>query len=203
MSGSGIEELLECVYASNTVGHMLSGKAVQRAFRGHLLVENALNAILTADAFNLSLPKACFAKNYEEGELVKDRRQTVPVLDSVVVERDVLNVADTEPVNRGDRSQTVPVPDSVVVERDVLNVEDTEPGKLSDPRQTVPVPDIAVVERDVRYVEDTEPVKRGEPRQTVPVPEKVVMESDVLNVEETEPEKGKDPSQNVPAPAVL
>ena len=108
MSGSRIEELLECVYASNTVG--------QRAFRGHLLVENALNAILTADAFNLSLPKACFAKNYEEGELVKDRRQTVPVLDSVVVEQDVLNVADTEPVNRGNRSQTVPVPDSVVVQ---------------------------------------------------------------------------------------
>ena len=128
MSGSGIEELLECVYASNTVGHMLSGKAVQRAFRGHLLVENALNAILTADA-NLSLPKACFAKNYEEGELVKDRRQTVPVLDSVVIERDVLNVADTEPVNRGDRRQTVPVPDGVVVERDVLNVEDTAPGR--------------------------------------------------------------------------
>ena len=146
---SGIDELLECVYASNTVGHMLSGKAVQRAFRGHLLVENALSVILTADAFNLRLPKACFAKNYEEGELVKDRRQTVPVLDSVVVERDVLNVADTEPVNRGDRSETVPVPNSVAVERDVLNFEDTEPGKLSDPRQTVPVPDRVVVERDV------------------------------------------------------
>ena len=158
------------MFASNTVGHMLSGKAVQRAFRGHLLVENALNAVLTADDFNLSLPKACSAKNYEEGELVKDRRQTVPVLDSVVVERDVLNVADTEP------------------------------GKLSDPRQTVPVPDSVVVECDVRYVEDTEAVKRGEPRQTVPVPEKVVMESDVLNVEETEPVKGKDPSQKVPAP---
>ena len=69
MSGSGIEELLECVYASNTVGHMLSGKAVQRAFRGHLIVENALNAILTADAFNLSLPKACFAKYHEEESL--------------------------------------------------------------------------------------------------------------------------------------
>ena len=111
MSGSGIEELLECVYASNTVGHMLSGKAVQRAFTGHLLVKNALNAILTADASNLSLPaKACFGKNYEKGKLVKDRRQTVPVLDSVVVERDVLNVADTEPVNRGDRSQTVQCP---------------------------------------------------------------------------------------------
>ena len=56
------------------------------------------------------------------------------------------------------------MPDSVVVERDVLNVEDTEPGKLSDPRQTVPVPDRVVVERDVRYVDDTEAVKRGEPR---------------------------------------
>ena len=86
--------------------------------RAHLLVENALNAILTTDAFNLSLPKACFAKNYEEGELVKDRRQTVPVLDSVVVERDVLNIADTES-NRGDQSQTIPVPDSVVIQREV------------------------------------------------------------------------------------
>ena len=47
---------------------------------------------------------------------MKDRRQAVLVLDSVVVEQDVLNVADTEPVNRGDRSQTVPVPDSVVVQ---------------------------------------------------------------------------------------
>ena len=63
------------------------------------------------------------------------------------------------PVNRGDRSQTVPVPDSVVVERDLLNVEDTEPEKFSDPRQTVPVHDRVVVERDVRYVEDTEQVK--------------------------------------------
>ncbi|CAH3022720.1 unnamed protein product, partial [Porites evermanni] len=90
MSGSGIEELLECVYASNTVGHMLSGKAVQRAFRGHLLVENALNAILTADAFNLSLPKA-----------------------------DVLNVEETEPVKGKDPSQNVPAPGSVVIQREV------------------------------------------------------------------------------------
>ena len=104
-------------------------------------MKNVQNAILTADAFNLSLPNACFAKNYEEGELVKDRRQTVPLLDSLVAERDVLDVADTEPVNRRDLSQTVPVPDSIVVGRDVLNGKDTEPGKLNDPRQTVPVPD--------------------------------------------------------------
>lgn len=35
MSGSGLQELLECVYASNAVVHMLSGKAVSRAVRGH------------------------------------------------------------------------------------------------------------------------------------------------------------------------
>ena len=44
MSGSGIQELLEVVYSSNTVAHMLSGKAVARAVRGHLLVDSALNA---------------------------------------------------------------------------------------------------------------------------------------------------------------
>ncbi|CAH3187344.1 unnamed protein product [Porites lobata] len=99
MSGSGIEELLECVYASNTVGHTLSGKAVQRAFRGHLLVENALNAILTADAFNLSLPKALPEK--------------------VVMESDVLNVEETEPVKGKDPSQNVPAPGSVVIQREV------------------------------------------------------------------------------------
>ncbi|CAH3116456.1 unnamed protein product [Porites lobata] len=32
MSGSGIEELSECVYASNTVGHMLSGKAAVKLY---------------------------------------------------------------------------------------------------------------------------------------------------------------------------
>ena len=38
MAGSGLQEMLECVYASNTMGHMLSGKAVARALRGHILV---------------------------------------------------------------------------------------------------------------------------------------------------------------------
>ena len=38
MSGTGIWEALEVVYAGNTVPHLLSGKAVSRALRGqHLL----------------------------------------------------------------------------------------------------------------------------------------------------------------------
>ena len=56
MSGSGLQELLEVVYANNDVGHMLSGKAVSHVVRGHLLVDAALNAMVTSRAFNKQLP---------------------------------------------------------------------------------------------------------------------------------------------------
>ena len=46
MIGSGIEELLEMVYATNSVGHMMSGKAFARAIRGHFVVDSCLNNIL-------------------------------------------------------------------------------------------------------------------------------------------------------------
>lgn len=42
MKGSGLEEALETVYGPNAVTHMISGKAVSRALRGHFLVEAAL-----------------------------------------------------------------------------------------------------------------------------------------------------------------
>ena len=56
MAGSGLHELLEVVYASNTVNHMMTGKAVSRAVRGHLLVDAALNTILVADTYNVPVP---------------------------------------------------------------------------------------------------------------------------------------------------
>ena len=56
MAGSGLQELLEVVYASNTVSHMLTGKAVSRAVRGHILVDAALNTILVAHAYNVPVP---------------------------------------------------------------------------------------------------------------------------------------------------
>ena len=42
MKGSGLEEALEQVYGPNAVAHMMTGKAVSRALRGHFLVESAL-----------------------------------------------------------------------------------------------------------------------------------------------------------------
>lgn len=38
MAGSGLKEVLELLYVTNAVGHMLSGKALARAVRGHFLV---------------------------------------------------------------------------------------------------------------------------------------------------------------------
>lgn len=40
MTGSGLQECFETVYASNSVVHMLSGKSIQRAVRGHFIINN-------------------------------------------------------------------------------------------------------------------------------------------------------------------
>ena len=46
MSGSGLEDALECCYGPNAVTHMLTGKAFARAVRGHFLTEAALMVLL-------------------------------------------------------------------------------------------------------------------------------------------------------------
>lgn len=51
MSGSGLAELLEVVYASNAVSHVLSSKAVARAVRGHLLDSGTLHVLLISRVF--------------------------------------------------------------------------------------------------------------------------------------------------------
>ena len=46
MSGSGLEDILKQIFADDAVVHLLSGKAVSRAFRGHLIVDTYLNSLL-------------------------------------------------------------------------------------------------------------------------------------------------------------
>lgn len=52
---SGLKEILEMIYASNAVDHMLSGKAVSRAVRGHLIIDAALNALLYLSALGIPI----------------------------------------------------------------------------------------------------------------------------------------------------
>jgi hypothetical protein len=46
MEGLGLQDLLNLVYATNTVPHMLSGMAISRAIRGLFLVESAVMFVL-------------------------------------------------------------------------------------------------------------------------------------------------------------
>ena len=52
------------MYAPNAVVHMLSGKALARAVRAHLIIETALNALLLSDAMNINL----FSTSEDEAE---------------------------------------------------------------------------------------------------------------------------------------
>ena len=56
MTEAGLKDLFSVVYAENTVPHRLSGKAIDRAIRGHTLVELALHALISADIFDINQP---------------------------------------------------------------------------------------------------------------------------------------------------
>ena len=46
MKGSGLEELMGLLYGTNTVEHVLSGKAYARSIRGHFIIHDALIQLL-------------------------------------------------------------------------------------------------------------------------------------------------------------
>lgn len=54
MQSSGLYEILETIYATNTIEHMLSGKAVSRAVRGHHIVHCALNILILSRLFGIT-----------------------------------------------------------------------------------------------------------------------------------------------------
>ncbi len=56
------------VYASNAVVHMLSGKAISRAVRGHFIVDSALNTLVLAHAFRIPVPGCPNAENEDTDE---------------------------------------------------------------------------------------------------------------------------------------
>ena len=49
MDGTGLKNILETVYGENTIVDMISGKAVQRSLRGHLLVDKCLHDMLVSE----------------------------------------------------------------------------------------------------------------------------------------------------------
>ena len=49
MNGTGLKDILQVIYGENPVVHMMTGKAVQRAIRGHLLIDKCLNHMIVSD----------------------------------------------------------------------------------------------------------------------------------------------------------
>ena len=49
MSSSGLREVLETIYGSDTVPHKLSGSAISRTFQGHFIISRVLYATIISD----------------------------------------------------------------------------------------------------------------------------------------------------------
>ena len=66
MKGSGIMQLFEEVYASNTLEHIMTGKAIARAFRAHIIAHSTLSTILlnaVIDKYGIDI--SLFKEHYE------------------------------------------------------------------------------------------------------------------------------------------
>ena len=88
MVGSGLQELLEVVFAGNAVRHMLTGKAICRVVCGHMLVDAALNTILVAKAYHIPLPTK------ETDEPKRDTASTNPENDDVETDQQKQGTVD-------------------------------------------------------------------------------------------------------------
>ena len=82
MAGSGLKEVMSQVYAEGSVEHMLSGKAMARAVRAHLMVDSALNTMATAEM--LGVPVPCVSSKEDLSNLGDQTVESmVPPLESV------------------------------------------------------------------------------------------------------------------------
>ena len=70
MAGTGINALLELIYAEHTVPHILTGKAFSRATRAHLITSGVLSTLLVAGAYDVDLDF-----NLDEEEFVSNFHQ--------------------------------------------------------------------------------------------------------------------------------
>ena len=53
MNNYGLSDIIETIYGSNTIEHMISGKAISRAIQGHMIVDSFLDGMLLSKAFKM------------------------------------------------------------------------------------------------------------------------------------------------------
>jgi len=52
MQGTGQANIFEEIFGENAIKHIMTGKYVQRAFRGYILLEKCLNGMLVSEVMN-------------------------------------------------------------------------------------------------------------------------------------------------------
>ena len=97
MKGSGLEDALEELYGKSTVPHLICGKAVSRALRGHFLVESAL-------VWQLMAPLISMENDLEEDDMENETSDnttpgtTVVRIDDLLIE--IENMTDAIKENK-------------------------------------------------------------------------------------------------------
>ena len=101
MNGSGLSNVLETAYGPNAISHMMSGKAVSRAIRGHFLVDSALMIKLmqkvTPSTINVTNDDAEYAEQIldDEQPLTEPEGQSLPESDLLTLSHeDMDNLED-------------------------------------------------------------------------------------------------------------
>ena len=53
MNNSGLKDIIGTIYGSNTIEHMISGKAISRAIQGHMIFDSFLGGMLLSKVLKM------------------------------------------------------------------------------------------------------------------------------------------------------
>ena len=53
MNNFGLSDIIKTIYGSNTIEHMISGKAISRAIQGHMIFDSFLDGMLLSKAIKM------------------------------------------------------------------------------------------------------------------------------------------------------
>jgi len=81
MSDSGLHDIFSVIHAEKAVSHMLSGKAISRALRGHDIVNMALQSLIVSEVFDLDIvgekkqysQERADNENYKEAQYITEQ----------------------------------------------------------------------------------------------------------------------------------
>ena len=105
MSGSGLKELLNEVFAENTINHMMTGKAYSKAVRAHILVQMSI-ATIVLNELKKSNP---VIQHYLEALTVLQMYIDAPDIDSVLKDdalKDISREFDKKLTELGENNKT-------------------------------------------------------------------------------------------------